>query len=187
MQISWPNPGSPPIRLPDSQLGQWIQPLGDIHHWKIPLLIFNWTKLILFIPSLSRYHFKCQRLSNCDVIDMEQLAIVTSHWFIILALFLWTLSSSQWRCQPGRFSIAAHSHDRRGINNCILLHFRGRIEIDHSYGLRCRGLCCHSRHSTCGAGCKRPRDGQPHSCCAGSGSTNDSSADCIMFNSFYIT
>ena len=82
----------------------------------------------------------------------EPLAIVTSHWSIILTLYLWTLSTSQWRCQPGRFSMAAHRHDRRGIYRCALLRFRGRIEIDHSYGLRCRGLCCHFRHSTRGAG-----------------------------------
>ena len=77
----------------------------------------------------------------------EPLAIVTSRWSIILTLYLWTLSSSQWRCQPGRFSMAAHRHDRRGIYRCALLRFHGRIEIDHSYGLRCRGLCCHSWHS----------------------------------------
>ena len=81
----------------------------------------------------------------------EPLAIVTSHWSIILTLYLWTLSSSQWRCQPGRFSMAAHRHDRRGIYRCVLLRFRGRIEFDHSYGLSWSGLCCHSWHSTRGA------------------------------------
>ena len=118
----------------------------------------------------------------------EPWAIVTSHWSIVLTLYQWTLSSSQWRCQPGRFSMAAHhSHDRRGIYRCVLLRFRGRIEIDHSYGLRWSGLCCHSRHSTRGAGRrgrKRPRVGRPHSCCAGSGSTNHSSADRIVVNSY---
>ena len=117
----------------------------------------------------------------------ESLPIVTSHWSIVLTLYLWTLSSSQWRCQPGRFSMAAHRHDRREIYRCVLLRFRGRIEIDHSYGLRCRGLCCHSRHSTRGAGRrgrKRPRDGRLHSCCAGSGSTNHTSADRIVLNSY---
>ena len=77
----------------------------------------------------------------------------------------------------------AHRHDRRGIYRCVLLRFRGRIEIDHSYGLRCRGLCCHSRHSTrgpAGAAARRPA----HSCCAGSGSTNHSSADRIVVNSY---
>ena len=116
-------------------------------------------------------------------------AIVMSHRSIVLTLYLWTLSSSQWRCQPGRFSMAAHRHDRRGIYRCVLLRFRVRIEIDHSYGLRCRGLCCHCRHSTRGAGRrgrKRPRDGRPHSCCAGSGSTNHSSADRIVVNSYSI-
>ena len=115
----------------------------------------------------------------------EPLAIVTSRWSIILTLYLWTLS--QWRCQPGRFSMAAHRHDRRGIYRCALLRFRGRIEIDHSYGLRCRGLCCHSRHSTRGAGRrgrKRPRNGRLHSCCAGSVSTNHSSAVRIVVNSY---
>ena len=82
----------------------------------------------------------------------EPRAIVTSHWPIILTLYLWALSSTQWRCQPGRFSMAAYRHDRRGIYRCVLLRFRGRIEIDHSYSLPCRGLCCHSRHSTRGAG-----------------------------------
>ena len=124
--------------------------------------------------------------------------IVTSHWSIVLTLYLWTLSSSQWRCQPGRFSMAAHRHDRRGNYRCVLFRFRGRIEIDHSYGLRCRGLCCHSRHSTRGTGrtqaaarrpaplvlCRCGRAGRPHECCAGSGSTNHSSADHIVVNSF---
>ena len=112
---------------------------------------------------------------------------MTPHWSIVLTLYLWTPSSSQWRCQPGRFSMAAHRHDRRGIYRWILLRFCGRIEIDHSYSLRCRGLCCHSQHSTRGArrrGCKRPRDGRPHSCCAGSGSTNHSRADRIVDNSY---
>ena len=99
---------------------------------------------------------RCESLTWVDEIVTssicEPLAIVTSHWSIILTLYLWSLSSSQWRCQPGRFSMAAHRHDRRGIYRCVLLRFRGRIEIDHSYGLRCRGLCCHSRHSTRGAG-----------------------------------
>ena len=89
----------------------------------------------------------------------EPLDIVTSRWSIVLTLYLWTLSSSQWRCQPGRFSMAAHRHDRRGIYRCLLLRFRGRIEIDHSYGLCCRGLGCHSRHSTCGAGPTRAVSG----------------------------
>ena len=82
----------------------------------------------------------------------EPRAIVMSHWSIILTLYLWTLSPSQWHCQPGRFSMAAHRHDRRGIYRCVLLQFHGRIEIDHSYGLRCHGLCSHSQHSTRGAG-----------------------------------
>ena len=119
----------------------------------------------------------------------EPLAIVTSHWSIILTLYLWRLSSPQWRCQPGRFSMAAHRHDRRGIYRCVLLRFCGRIEIDHSYGLRCRGLCCHSWHSTRGAGLrglKRPRDGRLHLCCTGSRSTNHSSADRIVVNSYNI-
>ena len=88
----------------------------------------------------------------------EPRATVTSPWPIVLTLYLWTISSSQWRCQPGRFSMVAHRHDRRGIYRCVLLRFRGRIEIDHSYGLRWSGLCCHSRHSTRGVGrCGRTR------------------------------
>ena len=119
----------------------------------------------------------------------EPLDIVTSHWSIILTLYQWTLSSSQWRCQPGRFSMSAHHHDHCRIYRCVLLRCRGRIEIDHSYGLHCRGLCCHSRHSTRGAGrCgrKRPHNGRPHSCCAGSGSTNHSSAGRIVVNSYNV-
>ena len=116
----------------------------------------------------------------------EPLAIVTSHWSIILTLYLCTLSSSQWRCQPECLSMAAHCHDRRGIYRCALLSFCGRIEIDHSYGLRCRGLCCHSRPSTRGAGRKQTRNGRLHSCCARSVSTNHSSADRIVVNSYII-
>ena len=50
------------------------------------------------------------------------------------------------------------------------------------YGLHWSGLCCHSRHSTSGAGCRAAACGRvsrPHECCAGSGSTNHSSADCM--------
>ena len=43
-----------------------------------------------------------------------------------------------------------------------------------------------SWHSTRGAGRKRPRDGRLHSCCAGSVSTNHSSADRIVVNSYNI-
>ena len=57
--------------------------------------------------------------------------------------FIITMALSASAIQHG-----AHLHDRRGIYRCVLLRFRGRIEIDLSYGLRCRGLCCHSRHST---------------------------------------
>ena len=117
----------------------------------------------------------------------EPLSIVSSHWSMILTLYQWMLSSSQWRCQPGRISMAAHRHDRRGIYRCVLLRFRGRIEIDHSYGLRWGGLCCHTRHSTHGAGRrarKRPCVGRHHSCCAGSAGTNHSSADRIVVNSY---
>ena len=41
-------------------------------------------------------------------------------------------------------ALGACSHDGRWIYRCVLLHFRGRIEIDHSYSLRWSGLCCHS-------------------------------------------
>ena len=69
----------------------------------------------------------------------------------------------------------------------VVAIYRGTIEIDHSYGLRCRGLCWHLRHSTRGTGRrgrKRPRDGRSHSCCAGGVSTNHSSADRIVVNSY---
>ena len=59
--------------------------------------------------------------------------------------FIITMALSARAIQHG-----AHRHDRRGIYRCVLLRFRGRIEIDHSYGLRWSGLCCHSRHSTRG-------------------------------------
>ena len=62
----------------------------------------------------------------------------------------------------------------------VVAIYRGRIEIYHSYGLRCHGLCCHLRHSTRGTG---RRDGRSHSCCAGGVSTNHSSADRIVVNS----
>ena len=104
-----------------------------------------------FIPSCSRYDY-VNSLAIVTSSICEPLAMVTSHWSIILTLYLWTLSSPQWHCQPRRFSMAAHRHDRRGIYRGVFLRFHGRIEIDHSYGLCCHGLCCHSRHSTRGAG-----------------------------------
>ena len=45
------------------------------------------------------------------------------------------------------------------------------------YGLRWSGLCCHSRHSTSGAGGRAAACGRLHECCAGSGSTNHDNAD----------
>ena len=110
--------------------------------------------------------------SYCDVTLIYYSDTVSMDAFII------TMALSARAIQHG-----AHRHDRRGIYRCVLLLFRGRIEIDHSYGLRCRGLCCHFRHSTCGlagAAARRPA----HSCCAGSGSTNHSSADHIVVNSY---
>ena len=104
-------------------------------------------------------------ISNVDSLAIgmssirEPLAIVPSHWSTILTLYLWTLSS-RWRCQPGYFNMTAHCHDHRGIYRCVLLHFRGRIEIDHPYGLRC------------------------HSCCARSYSTDHISADHMVVNSY---
>ena len=89
--------------------------------------------------------------SYCDVTLIYYSDTVSMDAFII------TMALSARAIQHG-----AHRHDRRGIYRCVLFRFRSRIEIDHSYGLRCRGLCCHSRHSTRGpAGRKRPRDGRP--------------------------
>ena len=107
-------------------------------------------KTIQFIPSRSRYDFKCQQLSNCDVINMRAASYcdVTLIYYpdtVSMDAFIITIALSARAIQHG-----AHRHDRRGIYRCVLLLFRGRIEIDHSYGLRCRGVCCHSRHSTRG-------------------------------------
>ena len=77
--------------------------------------------------------------SYCDVTLIYYSDTVSMDAFII------TMALSARAIQHG-----AHRHDRRGIYRCVLLRFRGRIEIDHSYGLRCRGLCCHFRHSTRG-------------------------------------
>ena len=105
-------------------------------------------------------------------------------------VFIITMALSARAIQHG-----AYRHDRRRIYRGVLLRFRGRIEIDHSYGLRCRGLCCHSRHKPLQrkqlvgrparpqAAARRPA----HSCCAGSGSTNHSSADRIVVNSYNTT
>ena len=117
----------------------------------------------------------------CDVTLIYYSDTVSMDAFII------TMALSARAIQHG-----AHRHDRRGIYRCVLLRFRGRIEIDHSYGLRCRGLCCHSRHSTRGPAVARPLAAAPaaaarrpaHECCAGSGSTNHDSADRIVVNSY---
>ena len=83
--------------------------------------------------------------SYCDVTLIYYSDTVSMDAFII------TMALSARAIQHG-----AHRHDRRGINGCVLLRFRGRIEIDHSYGLRWSGLCCHSRHSTSGPAVARP-------------------------------
>ena len=139
-------------------------------------------KIIPFIPSRCRYDFKCQQLSNYDVIDMRAASYcdVTLIYYsdtISMVAFIITMAL------PARAFL--HSDSSSWLSQDLSLC--GRIEIDHSYGLRCRGLCCHSRHSTRGAGRrgrKRPRNGRPYSCWAGSGSTNHSSADRIMVNSY---
>ena len=86
----------------------------------------------------------------------------------------------------GRFSLAVH---RSCIFRSILLRFRGRIEIDHSYGLRCHGLCCHSGTTLVAPSGARPQAGArgpaPLVLCR-CGSTNHSSADRIVVNSYMI-
>ena len=59
-----------------------------------------------------------------------------------------------------RFSMAAHRHDRRGIYRCLLLRFRGKIEIDHSYTV-CAVVVCAATPGTAlvgpaGAAASRP-------------------------------
>ena len=88
--------------------------------------------------------------SYCDVTLIYYSDTVSMDAFII------TMALSARAIQHG-----AHRHDRRGIYRCVLFRFRGRIEIDHSYGLRCRGLCCHSRHSTSGPAVARPLAAAP--------------------------
>ena len=61
----------------------------------------------------------------------------------------------------------------------VVAIYRGRIEIDPSYGLRCRGLCFHLRHSR-----RAAASGRSHECCAWGGSTNHSSADRIVVTSY---
>ena len=131
--------------------GTWIQPLVIFTNAKYHCSFviessrsLRLTKIIPFNPSRSRYEFKCQQLSNCDVIDMRaasycDVTLIYSSDFVSMDAFI-----IRWRCQPGRFSIAAHRHDRHGVYRYVLLRFRGRIEIDRSYGLRYRGSTNHS-------------------------------------------
>ena len=109
-------------------------------------------KTILFILSSSRYDFKCQQLSNCDIIDMRAAgycAVTLTYCSDTVSMDTFIITMA---LPLASFSMAAHRHDRHGIYRCVLLRFRGSIEIDHSYSLRCHGLCCHSRRSTRGAG-----------------------------------
>ena len=46
---------------------------------------------------------KCQQLSYCGIIDTQAASYYDVSLTIILMLFLWTLSLSQWHCQPGTF------------------------------------------------------------------------------------
>ena len=144
--------------------------------------IFNCISLVLFeFSKWNKYFFsntKCSRSGS-------RIADRTRPKGLELSIMARLLLRRFPHLQPGRFSMAAHRHDRRRICRCVLLRFRGGIEIDHSYGLRYRGLCCHSRHSTHGTGRRgrmRPRDGRLHSCWAESGSTNHYSANLIVVN-----
>ena len=78
----------------------------------------------------------------------------------------------------GRFSMTVH---RRCIYRNIFFRFRGRIEIDHSYGLCCRGLCCCS--GTAHVGQQRSA---PLMLCRSS-STNHSSTEHTVANSYNFT
>ena len=100
----------------------------------------------------SRYDFICQQLSNCDVIDMRAASYcdVTLIYYsdtVSMGAFIITMALPDREFRHGGSS----SWSSRDLSLCIA-SFRGRIEIDHSYGLRCRDLCCHSWHSTREAG-----------------------------------
>ena len=116
----------------------------------------------------------------------EPLAIVTSHWSIILTLYLWTLSSSQWRRQPGLFSMALIVMIVAGF--IVVFCFVFVVEYKLTTHTVCAGVVCAATPGTALAGRPaRPQAAarQPaHSCCAGSGSTNHSSADRIVVNSY---
>ena len=111
----------------------------------------RWTKIIPFIPSRSRYDFniKCQQLSNCDGIDMR----AASYCDVTLIYYSDTVSMDAFIVTialPARafqHSGSSSWSSRIDLSLCIA-SLRGRIEDDHSYGLRWSDLCCHSRHST---------------------------------------
>ena len=122
----------------------------------------NKRKIKPFIPSRPHTIWHENRWVIVTSLSHEPLALVTSFWPIILTLFLWTLYLNGVGSQ-GRFSMAVH---RCCIYRSVLLGFRGRIENDHSYGLRCRGLCCHLGTALMGRSV-RLHDGWFQFCCAG--------------------
>ena len=97
-------------------------------------MISNVNSLAIVMPSI------------CD-----PLALMTSLWSIILTLYLLDAFIITMALPARAFSKLAHRHDRHRIYCCVLLCFRGKIEIDHSYDLCFCDLCCYSWHSTLGA------------------------------------
>ena len=148
----------------------WNSASGYILHWQMPLVIciFNHQLTINKRKPYRSFPVVPDTISNenrcyfdvidtwaagyCDVILTDHSNAVSLDAFIAMALPARDVSTR-------RFIVA--------VFRSVLLRFRGRIEIDHSYGLRCRGLCCLS-----GTALVRPVG------------TNHSSADRIVVNSY---
>ena len=89
-------------------------------------------------------------------------------------------------CVVTQTPMATNSGTRRRKCKFLLLfvnYDRGRIEIDHLYGLRCRGWYCNpEQHSLCRPA--RPQATAGTTRAVPDCSTNHSSADRIMVNSY---
>ena len=127
------------------------------------------TYFRIIIHSTAYHHLQITWLSY---FGSENQGLPLRSWFV--TCWLWrhipivTSLAVPSSCVVTQTPMGTNSGTRRRKRKFPLLFVncdRGRIEIDHLYGLRCRGWYCNpEQHSLCR---KRPRDGRHNSCCSG--------------------
>ena len=128
------------------------------------------TYFRIIIHSTAYHHLQITWLSY---FGSENQGLPLRSWFV--TCWLWrhipivTSLAVPSSCVVTQTPMGTNSGTRRRKRKFLLLFVncdRGRIEIDHLYGLCCRGWYCNpEQHSLCRPA--RPRDGRHNSCCSG--------------------